>query len=265
MAEENSYQLFELGAQGLNFIDQNTFECFVNCDSPNLQAFLKNAEELGIKITNQEAVPENNWMEKCQEVWQPVQIEGLKIIPVLDSNQVEGNKEKGSIYIIPGEGFGTGHHDTTRFVTELIQEISSSNYSPKNALDVGCGSGILSLAISDVFGCRVDAIDNDPIALKNADNNIRLNSAKGIHTSTTDIAELKGEYDLIAANIYAEVLIMMKSQFARLLAKPGYLILSGIMSHLSGQVLQNFSDPDWKLLKKLDSGNWVALLLTNKP
>lgn len=175
----------------------------------------------------------------------PIQIEKFKITPVQSFERPPENNE---VLIIPGMGFGTGHHETTRDVIALMQEIDDQISS---VLDFGTGSGILSIVASKIFKpSKLVALDNDEEALKNASENLFMNGVTAqVTTSFSDIP-----YDLILANVYAEVLTEQR------LFKGKWCILSGILKEKSDSVLEVYLSA-YSLVKRADSGQWVTLLL----
>jgi ribosomal protein L11 methyltransferase len=259
--DTQSSLLFDIGAQGIHHLSDNEFECFFRGNKSEIEIFSKNIVALGAFVLLTENVKEFNWLEKCEEVWEPLQIESLSIIPVLDRDAaIPNGANAAQILIVPGEGFGTGHHASTRFAIELMHRVKTFSVKQTRALDVGCGSGILALAMNKLFSIPVDAIENDPAAISNAKCNFELNNSDMIRPGLQPLSELRPEYSLIAANIYAEVLIDMQPEFKRLLRNSGYLILSGIMSNLINELLSSFSGKCWELLEKKDNGHWAAVL-----
>ncbi len=264
--EENSYLLFELDIRGLVILDNNNFECFFTGNSDSLDILKNQISELGITINSSCMVEDRNWLQKCEEIWQPVDIKNIRITPIIDIDSTAlSNNRQNEIYIIPGEGFGTGHHDTTKNIIEILQSLESTDINPKSALDVGCGSGILALSIEKLFSIDILALDNDPVAIANARDNLKINNSTHIQLSTEELSKIQGKYGLIVANIYAEVLLSMRADFARLISTGGYLVLSGIMSGLSEDLISEFKLNSWELIRhsmssESDKGEWIALL-----
>ncbi len=131
----------------------------------------------------------------------------------------------------PGMAFGSGHHGTTRSCLVLMEKVAAGLRSG-SVLDVGCGSGILAIAAAKL-GCHdVTAIDNDPQAIKVAKENIGINGLSGrIKCHTADLAKLENgrRYDVVVANILAEVIERYADKITRAVKKGGQLIVSGIL------------------------------------
>jgi ribosomal protein L11 methyltransferase len=128
----------------------------------------------------------------------------------------------------PGMAFGTGTHSSTRLVLEELQTLADGGLEPDRILDVGCGSGILSIAAVKRWpAARCIAIDNDPIAVAATLENAAHNQVT-VGAAITPLAEISGTFPLVLANIQAHVLRELK---AELIAKTaGTLILSGLLT-----------------------------------
>jgi ribosomal protein L11 methyltransferase len=129
-------------------------------------------------------------------------------------------------------------------------------------LDLGTGNGMLSFAASLSFGCNIDARDLDANALANATENLTLNpGCKKItfRQGTLTASDPEGQFCLIMANIYAEVLVPLAPIFRRSLRQQGLLILSGVFDETIELVLHGF-EKDFELVARLDENEWSGLL-----
>lgn len=253
--DEDADLLFALGMSGLE-LKAGEFCCYIELAEGDIAAIRDSLNELGVEIKSIEALADENWLKNCRELWKPVAFEKVSIMPILDEGVETAIKEGGQILIIPGEGFGTGHHATTRMIIEILQGMT---FSPRQALDVGCGSGILAFVINELFTTRVDAIDNDERALLNAEKNCALNGMTDhISFSSANLSSLDSKYDLITANIYGEVLIEMRLDFERLIHPDGRLIISGINNESIEKVRAAFFK-SWTPLEQRESSGWHAL------
>ncbi len=260
--EESAYLLIELGADGVWHEDQDTLRAYFKGSSDELSNFEKKADSLGFKIIKKDSVEDKNWLQNCREIWQPVQADGITITPVLSlAEKPDRARAPKEIFLIPGSGFGTGHHATTRLVIGFMQSDYLHGFAPKTAIDVGTGSGVLALAATELFNCPVKAIDNDADAIENAIDNIKLNGKETTIEALVECAEVvKGHFDLVVANIYAEFLIKLVSQFKTLLNPDGFLILSGIVRPLADDVRKAFTHAGFCCLEQREEGEWVGLL-----
>jgi ribosomal protein L11 methyltransferase len=138
------------------------------------------------------------------------------------------------IRIDPGATFGLGDHPTTML---SLRALRTSMFSGARVLDVGCGSGVLSIAAA-VFGAvAVDAIDISATAAQITMDNARLNDVDAmIDATTTPLAELDGPYDLVVANILAPALVDLAPDLRRVLGPSGVLIVSGLLAERHSHV-----------------------------
>jgi ribosomal protein L11 methyltransferase len=167
------------------------------------------------------------------------------------------------IIIDPGQGFGTGHHATTRS-TLIAIESECSRRMFDHALDVGCGSGVLSLAMARLEVKQILALDNDPQALENARHNAELNGlTRRIRFSLAPLHSLRRPFPLIVANILSSTLIAMAPDLIRLLAPGGRLILSGILKREAAAVMAHYPPP-LRRVRSHAEGGWITLVLARQ-
>ncbi|HUY28389.1 MAG TPA: 50S ribosomal protein L11 methyltransferase [Candidatus Binataceae bacterium] len=144
-----------------------------------------------------------------------------------------------TIVIKPARAFGTGHHPSTAGALRAIERIAFGPAALRTALDVGTGSGLLAIAIWLSGARRIVAIDIDADALDNARDNADLNGAgRAIRFSSIPLHSVRGRFDLVVANILADVLIEMATELARRVAPRGHLILGGILASESREVIR---------------------------
>lgn len=158
------------------------------------------------------------------------------------------------IEIDPGNGFGTGAHPSTQLA---LEEMTSHDLTDKRLLDVGCGSGILSV-VAARRGSRVTAIDIEEQAVSAARDNAALNHVDHmVDASLTPLAEVSSEFDMICANIHAHVLVEIGPQLRALLADQGSLIISGI-SRAQVSTLERRLEP-LVMVGRRQRDDWVSL------
>lgn len=198
------------------------------------------------------------WAAMWKKRFKPLEIgRGLIIVPPW---QPAAPAERIPIIIDPGQGFGTGHHATTR-CTLIAVETECGRRAFDSALDVGTGSGILAIAMARLGIKRIVALDHDPVALDNARHNAELNGLAGaIRFSRAPLRSVRGRFPLITANILASTLIAMASELGRLLAPGGRLILSGILKREAGDVMAHYGPPMRRLWSRTERG-WTTLIL----
>ncbi len=183
---------------------------------------------------------------------------GRRILIVPPWNRA-AEKGRVTIVITPARAFGTGHHPTTAGVLRVIQAAMHTR-RVQRALDIGCGSGVLSIAMRLLGAEYVVAIDTDPHAVENARENSRLSgAARGLRFSSVPLNRIRGRFDLIAANILTPTLIEMLPQFARLLAPHGRLVLGGILASEAPELIESFRTR-LRLIRRLDNRGWTTLV-----
>jgi ribosomal protein L11 methyltransferase len=215
-------------------------------------------------------IADQNWMEAWKQHYKPIPIgQRLMILPAwLDSNK----PDRVAIKIDPGMAFGTGTHPTTQLCLELMEkmifDIRSSNPEYR-IIDVGCGSGILSIAALKLGATRALGVDIDPASVTNSRQNAQTNGIGGqLILGQGSVAEiLAGEFpyksaQLVLANILAPVIIrLFEAGLADLVESNGALILSGI---LAGQVESVSAAAQARGLimhERKQAEDWVALTL----
>jgi ribosomal protein L11 methyltransferase len=160
----------------------------------------------------------------------------------------------------PGRAFGTGGHATTRLVIALAEEIAERPVA--RFLDLGCGSGILSIAAIRLWsGARGLAVDVDPESVATTDENLALNRVTAVETRTGSLDAVAGTFDLVLANIEAGVLTALAPDFPARVAAGGTVILSGVLADQADGVLRAFAAAGLALEARRDEDEWAALRL----
>jgi ribosomal protein L11 methyltransferase len=178
-------------------------------------------------------VRNEDWANNWKVHFKPVRIgERLVIKPTWEEYQeLPGDLV---IQIDPGMAFGTGAHPTTRMCLESLERICFNELDgtlPDAVLDVGTGSGVLSIGAALMGATHITAVDIDPEAIRVTQENLDLNEVGSlVAASTTDLSLLEGEYGVVVANILAEELVRLSAQLIARVAPGGWLILSGILT-----------------------------------
>jgi ribosomal protein L11 methyltransferase len=167
------------------------------------------------------------------------------------------------IRIDPGTAFGTGKHETTKMCLQALEE--NSLEKPWTMLDVGTGSGILSVYGAMLGAEKITAIDIDPEVVRWAKKNIELNKLPvEIDLSTTPLESVSGPYDVIAANIILNTILELSPLFPGLLSPDGLLILSGILREQAERVENKFTELGMIKTSITFMGEWVCITLKSK-
>jgi len=226
-------------------------------------------------------IPDQNWMEAWKEHYQPIPIgRRLIIVPAwLDSP----DPSRIPIKIDPGMAFGTGTHPTTQLCLELLEKLFETNSSlvthHSSLIDIGCGSGILSIAALKLGATSALGVDIDEAAVKASRENAAVNgiTEEQFTLGVGSVAEvLAGRFGapsrggsrgirsapLVLVNILAPVIIRLFDEgLAKLVAPGGSLILSGILAEQAEGVISAARAHGVKLIEDRQSGDWVALVV----
>jgi ribosomal protein L11 methyltransferase len=254
--DQGVYSQFEESA------DRIRFEIYVTGEpSPALVAALQEAMGTALAFA---PVADEDWVTRSNHAVEPFWAGRFHIVPP----HAAGEWSPYRIIIPAGLAFGTGHHETTRGCLLLIEEVLSRR-PVRHAIDVGCGTGILAMALAKAGLEDVTATDNDPIAITVTRENMELNGLPAA-AMTTLVAEgfqheaLEGkQYDLIVANILAGPLIALAPDMARHAAPGAEIILSGLLTSQEKEVLAAYAKMGFARRQHFRSGEWSALLLNS--
>lgn len=199
---------------------------------------------------------ENNWKDYFKSI--PVG-KKLMIHPVWDDDFDPG--DRAVLDIEPGLAFGSGGHDTTRLCLEMME-----NYVTRDTefLDVGCGSGILSVSALLLGAKKAVAVDIDPLAVKKARENAELNGFDETRYTALegDLADkVTGKYNVVAANIVADVIILFCSQVKEFMSDDAVFITSGIIDTREPDVLEAFKKYGFSIVERRERGGWLCFAL----
>ena len=212
-----------------------------------------------------EDVPEDLWFERWKKYYSPTPIgDTILVVPEWEENP---ETERKILKINPGMLFGTGTHNTTRLCMEILEQ---QVYSGLSVLDIGCGSGILSI-LSLILGAKdASAVDIDSTAIHVAYENAALNgigkdtyfvtSGNILESNPFEGTPADKEYDIVVANIVADVIIPLSGKVSHFMKKDGLFLCSGIIENRIGDVLSALSENGFKVLEKRQDGEWFAIL-----
>jgi ribosomal protein L11 methyltransferase len=215
-------------------------------------------------IVEAEELPEIDWVARSLEGLKPVRAGRFFVHGAHDRALTPAGAI--AIEIEAGLAFGTGHHGTTAGCLEMIERVVRRE-RPRNALDLGTGSGVLAIAIARMARIPVLATDIDPVATRVARGNVRLNGAAGFVEMVTatgfhhPIFAAGRPFDLIVANILARPLMRLAPDMARNLAAGGSLVLSGILDSQRDAVLAAYVGQRFRHVGTLRREGWTTLHL----
>jgi ribosomal protein L11 methyltransferase len=216
-------------------------------------ALVSLAEELNdsIKMTYTLEEKENiDWIRAYQNSIQPIEAGKFYIFP----SWYEPKEDLINIKIDPALAFGSGHHATTYSCLEAISEYVATGSS---VIDVGCGSGILGLACKKL-GANVELCDTDPLSVESCKENFALNDETYNKLWEGSIDKAEGTYDVVIANIIADVLRFIAKELKSACKEGGLLILSGILDKKEALVAESFKE--LTLVKRTLKDEWVTLV-----
>ncbi|DAB40312.1 MAG TPA: 50S ribosomal protein L11 methyltransferase [Sulfurovum sp. UBA12169] len=196
-------------------------------------------------------VKENkDWIKAYQDSIEPIEAGKFYIFP----SWYEPKPDKINIKIDPALAFGSGHHATTFSCLEVISEYVSKG---QHVIDVGCGSGILGLACKKL-GANVELCDTDPLSVDSCKENFKLNEETYDKVWEGSIDKAIGVYDIVIANIIADVLRFIAKDLKSAAKEGGYLILSGILDKKEDLVSESFKE--FTQVKRILKDEWVTLV-----
>lgn len=212
-------------------------------------------------------ITEEDWSSNWKDHFKPLRIGNHLVIkptwetfPATDDDII--------MELDPGMAFGTGTHPTTMLCLSILEGIFSGrdasgrpHKKPRAVLDVGTGSGILSIAAALLGAETVKAVDIDPDAVRVATENCTLNNVTHlVSVSDTPLHMVTGSFDVILANILAEELVRLAPELVRRISQGGFLILSGILTDKEDLVVGGFTSLDVSLTRIAREEEWSCIV-----
>ena len=266
----------ETGPLTWDFADINILEHKGNCavvkgyfaEEENISEIIKFAKEkveeirsLGINVgkgtVEYQKVKEEDWANNWKKYYKPIKI-GEKIIikPVWENYQ----PKEGEIVIEldPGMAFGTGEHETTRMCIKALEKYVKPDTT---VFDVGCGSGILTIAAAKLGAKMAVGVDLDPVAVDSSKDNIKLNNISNIEVLYGNLLDVvDGKADVVVANILAEVICILTPDVVKALNKGGYFITSGIIHDRVTMVTDKLTECGFEVIETNKDGEWNCIV-----
>ena len=266
-AEAIAAELWDLGAQGLEERDHSTLDGPKRKGGVTLVAYFPDeAEAQRIKTAMKKRYPArveyvvgDDWRDAWRAHFKPMRL-GPRLVVRPSWEEVKLRDGDVVLTIDPGRAFGSGTHESTKLV---LRELDRRIRGGERVLDVGCGSGILSVAAVLLGAARARAVDVDPDAVAVTNENARDNGVTSrVEASTTDVSRLRGTYDIVVANIEARVLVPLAPAIGARVVKRGWLILSGVLLEQLDEVRAAYPGFTLRLVPR--DGDWIALVLQKK-
>jgi ribosomal protein L11 methyltransferase len=236
-----------------------------------LRRAAKRLHESGLEVDAagaraQPGAPEDEWRDAWKRYFHVVRLTP-RIVIVPSWERFEPGPGDVVLDLDPGRAFGTGAHASTRLCLRELDSLSAAGRAVNAFLDVGTGSGILAIAAAKLWpGATGVAVDVDPIAVGAAAENLERNRVTSVAVSETALAEVAGTFDLVLANIQADVLEALAPDLAARVAPGGALVLSGLLAPQAEPVAARFVAAGLArdhVLQLEDDRDWSAVLLGN--
>ena len=231
-----------------------------------LCALGRQRSDCGALALTEETVRSSDWENNWQQYYHPLKIgRRLLVVPEWERDTAE-TQGRVTLLLNPGLTFGTGSHATTRLCLTALDELIRGG---ERVLDLGCGSGILSIAALRLGAARAFACDIDPACETVAAENAALNDiGPDVYTVRTGDVLTDGalrtamgaEYDLVVANIVADVILALAPCVRPLLRQGGRFLCSGIIDDRAEEVRQGLLAAGWRVLESRDADGWFCFL-----
>ena len=196
----------------------------------------------------------SDWSERWKEALTVQRVGRLTIAPTWLADGLDPAK---TIVIEPGMAFGTGDHATTRSVVQLLQDVVQEG---DRVADLGAGSAVLAIAAAKLGAARVMAIELDPDAIENAEENVRRNGVANcvavVEGDAALLLPLVAPVSVVTANIISSVLIELLPTIAASLTDGGMAILSGILTTERSMMMSALETAGWRVSAEIEEGEW---------
>ena len=239
----------------------------LNFDDETFERFKGELEQLGQNINIGEffkiettTIKDSDWENSWKDYFDILNI-GEKFVIVPTWREYENEENKYVINIDPGMAFGTGGHETTSLCIKNLEKYVKPH---DNVIDVGCGSGILSIAASYLTDGSLKAVDLDKLAVDVSRENFALNNLENrieVEEASLLTKETK-KYDVIVANILAHIIELMLEDAYKLLEDSGYFITSGIIKDKKDELLEKMLKQGFKLVEETSDNEWYSFVVT---
>ena len=215
--------------------------------------------DLGIDASiSFEGVSEDDWAESWKQYYKPIPLGRVTVVPAWE--KYEAKEGEILVRMDPGMAFGTGTHETTRLVMRIMQDELKGG---ERVLDVGTGSGILSICASKLGAASCNAYDIDPVAVKVARENAKDDGCDNITVGVSDLlagVDLSGgKYNFCVANIVADIIIRMMPDISDYLEVGAPLILSGIIAPRADEVREAVRAAGFEIVREEQENDWLAM------
>ena len=213
--------------------------------------------DIGLGTVEAEKMHEEDWANNWKKYYKPVKVgEKIVIRPIWE--EYEKKDDEIVISLDPGMAFGTGEHETTRMCIKALEKYVKSD---STVFDIGCGSGILSIAAAKLGAKMAVGVDLDPVAVESANENLKFNDVDNIKILEGNLIDvIDGKADIVIANIIAEVICILTEDVSKVINKNGYFITSGIINDRVKMVTDKLEECGFEVIKINNDGEWNCII-----
>ncbi len=205
-------------------------------------------------------VREEDWANNWKQYFKPMKVgEKLLLCPTWELDNLPNDcDDRTKLIIDPGMAFGSGQHETTKLCMELIEKYITKD---TKVLDVGTGSGILGIAALLLGADDVTGVDIDALSVKVAKENAEINGVGDrFNVTCGNLADdISGKYDMITANIVADIILMLMPDAKKLLSDDGIFIMSGIIDMRYDDVKKGLDEHGFQMIEVKNERGWCAI------
>ncbi len=221
----------------------------------SLKLSLKSMDILDFKL---EEIEDKDWGENWKKHYKPVEV-GDRIVIKPSWEDYDNSQGRILIELDPGMAFGTGTHETTSLCLRGLESYLKPGFT---VFDIGCGSGILSIAAAKLGASRVLGVDIEPLSVKTSLENIEINKVEDcVSIREGDLLDnVEGKADLVVSNILADIIISMLDDLKGHMSKNGLFISSGIINVKEESVRKSLEEKGFEILDSIHDGEWVMII-----
>lgn len=236
----------ESGFEG--YIPENLFDNSIEAD---IEVLTLNHQVAFTK----EFIKSENWNETWESNFHPIIVDDFCGIRAEFHSNLVGVEHE--LVITPKMAFGTGHHETTFMVIQLMRGI---NFNGQSILDYGCGTGVLAILASKMGGAKIDAIDIEQAAWQNTIENCETNGIENVNSYKGELSILKDRtYGIVLANINRNVILESLETLSDILIPSGLFVISGILKTDHDLVFEAVKKNGFEHLKTIEKNKWLAM------